>query len=102
MAAIPIQDDANVARHRLLFKLIEEPALVNPIQPTEEQRRGRAFVWARSLRSLLPGVEPGKGSLFVKGYCARAFAAWAPIGLHLVYPNSLPHGCAPKRAVRAV
>ena len=69
------------------LELIEEPALVNPIQATEEQRRGRAFVW-------LPGVEPGKGSLFVKGYRARAFEAWAPIGFAAPRPK--------KGAVRTV
>jgi hypothetical protein len=34
MAAISIQDYANVARHRPLFELIEESALVNPIKKT--------------------------------------------------------------------
>jgi hypothetical protein len=34
MAAISIQDDANVARHRPLFELIDESALVNPIKKT--------------------------------------------------------------------
>jgi hypothetical protein len=31
MAAIPIQDDANVARHRLLFNLAEKTAFINPV-----------------------------------------------------------------------
>ena len=37
IAAIPIQDDANVTRYRLLLNLIENSALVNPIQETEEK-----------------------------------------------------------------
>src|SRR5207253_11443186 len=67
MAAISIQDDANVARHRPLFELIQEPALVNPIKKTQQRRCGRAFVRRLSLRGVLPGVEPGRSSLFVKG-----------------------------------
>jgi hypothetical protein len=68
MAAISIQDDANVARHRPLFELIKELAFVNPIKKTQEQRCGRAFVRRLSLRGggVLPDVEPGRGSLFVK------------------------------------
>jgi hypothetical protein len=37
MAAIPIQADTNVARHRLLLNLVEKPALINPIQEAEEK-----------------------------------------------------------------
>jgi hypothetical protein len=66
MAAISIQDDANV-RHRPPFELIEEPALINPIKETERQRRGRAFVRWLSLSSVPPGVEPGRGNLLING-----------------------------------
>ena len=44
MAAISIQDDANVARHRPLFELTKESALVNPIKKAQEQRCVGAFV----------------------------------------------------------
>jgi hypothetical protein len=37
MAAISIQDDANVPRHRPAFEQIKESALVNPIKKTQEQ-----------------------------------------------------------------
>ena len=67
MAAISVQDDANVARHRPLFELIQEPALVNPIKKTQQRRCGRAFVRRLSLRGFLPGVEPRRGSSSVKG-----------------------------------
>src|SRR5262249_43512449 len=40
MAAIAIQDDANVARHRPALELIKELALVKPIKKTQEQRCG--------------------------------------------------------------
>src|SRR5262249_60973123 len=43
MAAISIQDDANVARRRLLFELVKEPALVNPVKKTQERRCGGGF-----------------------------------------------------------
>src|SRR6516162_5291620 len=87
MAAISIQDDANVARHRPLFELIKEPALVNPIKKTQGQRYGRAFVGWLLLGGLVPRVEPGRGSLFFKGQRSRAFVGWAPTGIHLVHPS---------------
>src|SRR6516165_8346998 len=61
MAAISIQDDANVARHRPLFELIEESALVNPIKKTYKRRGSRAVVRRPSLLGSLPSVEPGRG-----------------------------------------
>jgi hypothetical protein len=67
MAGISIQDDANVARHRPLFKLIEESALVNPIKKTYKRRGSRAVVRRPSLLGSLPSVEPGRGSLSVEG-----------------------------------
>src|SRR5262249_29449838 len=86
MAAISIQDDADVARHRLLFKLIKEPALVNPIKETQEKRSGRTFVRWLSLPSLLPDIEPGRGSLFITGEHSRAFVGWAATGIHRDHP----------------
>jgi hypothetical protein len=44
-----------------------ESALVNPVKKTQEQRCGRAFVRWLLLRGLLPRVELGRDSLFVKG-----------------------------------
>src|SRR5262245_48594316 len=67
VAAISTQDDSNMARRRLLFELVKEPALVNPIKKTEEQRSGRAFVRWLALRGVLRGVEPRRGSSSVKG-----------------------------------
>jgi len=67
MAAISIQDDANVLRHRPPFELIEEPALINPIKETERQRCGCAFCRWLSLSSVPPGVEPGRGNLLING-----------------------------------
>jgi hypothetical protein len=67
MAAISIQDDANVARHRPAFELIKESALINPIKKTQRQRCGRAFVRRLSLGRVLPGVKPGRDNLLVNG-----------------------------------
>jgi hypothetical protein len=36
MATVSIQDDANMVRDRPLSELIEESALVNPIEKTQE------------------------------------------------------------------
>src|SRR5262249_1040523 len=66
MAAISIQDDANVARRRLLFELVKEPALVNPVKKTQERRCGGACFRRLSLRGVLPGLELGRGSLLIK------------------------------------
>ena len=37
MAAISVQDDADMARHRPLLELMKESALVNPIKETQEE-----------------------------------------------------------------
>jgi hypothetical protein len=66
MAAISIQDDTNVARHRPAFEPIKESALVKPIKKTQEQRCGRAFGRRLSLGGVLPGLEPDRGGLFVE------------------------------------
>jgi hypothetical protein len=66
MAAIAVQDDTDVARHRPPFELIKEPALVNPIKKTEEQRCGLALSRWRSRGGRPPDIEPGEGRL-VKG-----------------------------------
>ena len=66
MAAISVQDDADVARHRLLFELINDPALVNPIKKAEN-KCGCALVGWLSLDGLTPSVKLGRGGgLFVK------------------------------------
>src|SRR5262249_22825178 len=87
MAAISIQDDANVAWHPPLFELIEEAALINPIKKTEERRRSRAVVGRPSLLGSLPGVKPRRGRFCVEGWRSRAFVGWAPTGIHPVHPS---------------
>src|SRR6266404_7290338 len=61
MAAISIQDDANMAWHRPLFELIKQSALVNPIKKAQEQRCGRAFAAGPLSLSgaFLPGDDAG-------------------------------------------
>jgi hypothetical protein len=67
MAAISIQDDANMAWRRPLFELIKQSALVNPIKKAQEQRCGRAFAGPLSLSgAFLPGDDAGGGSLLIK------------------------------------
>jgi len=67
MAAISIQDDANMPWRRPLFELMKQSALVNPIKKAQEQRRGRAFAGPLSLSgAFLPGDDAGGGSLLVK------------------------------------
>jgi hypothetical protein len=68
MAAISIQDDANMAWRRPLFELIKQSALVNPIKKSQEQRCGRAFAGPLSLSgAFLPGDDASGGSLSVNG-----------------------------------
>jgi hypothetical protein len=67
MAAISIQDDANMAWRRPLFELIKQSALVNPIKKSQE-RCGRAFAGLLSLSgAFLPGDDAAGGSLLIKG-----------------------------------
>ena len=75
-----------MARHRPVFDLIEESALVNPIKKAKGQRYGRAFVGWPPLRSHLPDLEPRRDSLSVKGQRGRAIVDWAPNTIHLVHP----------------
>src|SRR5436190_9651638 len=91
MAAISVQDDADVARHRPLRELMKEAALVNPIKGTQEQRSRRALVGRLALRGALPGLELRRASSSIKkGRRNRAFVGWAATGIHARSPLTLP------------
>src|SRR5215831_13515623 len=62
MAAISVQDDANMAWRRPLFELIKQSALVNPIKKAQEQRCGRAF--AGPLSSNIGTATLANGTVF--------------------------------------
>ena len=61
VAAISIKDNANVAGQRSSLELVQESALVNPVEKPQQPRRSKALVADFSLpnRAEIGQVHPG-------------------------------------------
>ena len=63
VAAISVQNDAYVARHRSLLELTQEPMFVNPIERSQQSRRRKRFSVDSALQSRLV-LDQGRAHRF--------------------------------------
>jgi hypothetical protein len=65
VAAISVQDNANVARQRFSFDLAQQSTFVNPVEKSQ-QRRGNAAFKGPLLHSRLIDIGQGGAGWWVK------------------------------------
>ena len=61
MAAISIQNDAHMARHRSPFELMQELTLVYPVQKPQQLRSSHTLTAETSLNRCLVDIQGGEG-----------------------------------------
>src|SRR5262249_51131597 len=69
MAAISVQDDANVARQRSPLELTQESALVNPVQKLQQLWAGSAFAAGLSLSTRLAEIDLASAGRWIDLEC---------------------------------